>query len=134
MWPQTSTISKANFYTPKRSAARSSDSIIDGEYRGTLTLRCVCKFLVNVKELTNPAWIKAKGLLFLSLGLLSGGLLLFERPTLRVAALLLLAVWSFCRFYYFAFHVLERYVDPTFRFSGLLSLVRYLRDGGRPKP
>ena len=79
-----------------------------------------------MKDLTNPAWIKAKGILFLFLGLFSASLLFLERPTLRVAALLLLAVWAFCRFYYFAFYVLERYVDPTYRFSGLLSLFRYL--------
>src|SRR5690348_15494430 len=55
-----------------------------------------------MKDLTNPAWIKAKGFLFLVLGLSSATLLFFERPSLRVAALLLLVVWSFCRFYYFA--------------------------------
>jgi hypothetical protein len=79
-----------------------------------------------MKDLTNPAWIKAKGLLFLLAGLLSAALLFFERPTLRVAVLLAIAVWSFCRFYYFAFYVLQRYVDPAYRFSGLLSPVRYL--------
>jgi hypothetical protein len=79
-----------------------------------------------MKDLTNLAWIKTKGLLFLFLGLFSASLLFFERPSLRVAALLVLVVWSFCRFYYFAFYVLERYVDPSYRFSGLLSLARYL--------
>jgi hypothetical protein len=79
-----------------------------------------------MRELTNPVWIKTKGLLLLLLGLLSLTLLFLERPTYRVAALLLLAVWSFCRFYYFAFYVLERYVDPTYRFSSLFSLFRHL--------
>ncbi len=79
-----------------------------------------------MKDLTNPAWIKAKGILFLFLRVVSAVLLFFERPTLRVAALLLIAVWSFCRFYYFAFYVLEHYVDPTYEFSGLFSLARYL--------
>lgn len=86
-----------------------------------------------MKDLTNPAWIKAKGFLFLALGLFSATLLFFERPSLRVAALLLLVVWSFCRFYYFAFYVLERYVDPTYRFSGLLSLARYMLGKQRRK-
>jgi len=86
-----------------------------------------------MKDLTNLAWIKAKGLLFLFLGLFSASLLFFERPSLRVAALLLLVVWSFCRFYYFAFYVLERYVDPSYRFSGLLSLARYLLGKQRSK-
>ena len=79
-----------------------------------------------MRDLTSPTWIKAKGFLFLSLGLLAGVLLLLDRPTLRTTALLAIGVWSFCRFYYFAFYVLERYVDPSYRFSGLLSLARYL--------
>jgi len=79
-----------------------------------------------MKDLTNASWIKAKGLLFLFLGLLCSGLLLIDRPTLKTAGLLLLVIWSFCRFYYFAFYVIERYVDSGYRFSGLLSFFRYL--------
>jgi len=37
-----------------------------------------------------------------------------------------IAVWSFCRFYYFGFYVLERYVDPSYKFSGLISMARYV--------
>jgi hypothetical protein len=79
-----------------------------------------------MRELTNPTWIKIKGLLFLFLGLLSATMLFLEHPTRRVLLLLMLVIWCFCRFYYFAFYVIERYVDPNYRFSGLLSLVRYL--------
>jgi hypothetical protein len=86
-----------------------------------------------MRDLTSSTWIKAKGVLFLLLGLLAGVLLLLDRPTLRTAALLIVAVWSFCRFYYFSFYVLERYVDPSYRFSGLLSLSRYLILGKRPR-
>jgi hypothetical protein len=87
-----------------------------------------------MKDLSNPAWIKVKGLLFLFLGLLSAALLFFEHPTPRVALLLILAVWCFCRFYYFAFYVIEHYVDPSYRFSGLLSFARYLIHKQRQKP
>jgi hypothetical protein len=87
-----------------------------------------------MKDLSNPAWIKVKGLLFLFLGLLSAALLFLERPTLRVALLLMLAVWCFCRFYYFAFYVIERHVDPNYRFSGLLSFARYLIRKQQQKP
>lgn len=87
-----------------------------------------------MKDLTNPAWIKAKGLLFLLLGLFAAALLFLERPTLKVTVLLILAVWSFCRFYYFAFYVMERYVDPAYRFSGLFSLARHLLHTPRRKP
>jgi hypothetical protein len=79
-----------------------------------------------MRNLTSPALIKVKGGLFLLLGLLAGALILLQRPTLQVGVLLLIAVWAFCRFYYFAFYVIERYVDPTYRFTGLISFARYL--------
>ena len=86
-----------------------------------------------MKDLTSPRWIKLKGILFLLLGLLAATLVFSERPTFRVAALLIVVIWSFCRFYYFAFYVLERYVDPSFRFSGLLALLRHLIAAPRRK-
>ena len=79
-----------------------------------------------MRDLREPRWIIAKGFLFLLLGLLSGALLLAEHPTVKTVALLAIAVWSFCRFYYFAFYVLERYVDPRYKFSGLFSMLQYI--------
>jgi hypothetical protein len=79
-----------------------------------------------MKDLTNPNWIKAKGILFLIAGIAAAALLLIEAPGWKVALLLIATVWCFCRFYYFAFYVLERYVDPACKFSGLGSLVRHL--------
>jgi hypothetical protein len=79
-----------------------------------------------MKELTNPGWIKFKGILFLVVGLLSATLLLMEAPTIRVALLLAISIWCFCRFYYFAFYVIQHYVDPEWRFSGLWSFFLYL--------
>jgi len=78
-----------------------------------------------MKDLTNLAWIKAKGLLFLLVGILSATLLILDHPTWKTAALLAIAVWCFCRFYYFAFYVIEHYMDSSYRFSGLRSFVRY---------
>jgi len=79
-----------------------------------------------MKELTDPFWIKLKGLLFLLIGFAASILLFLEMPTVHVAVLLSVAVWCFCRFYYFAFYVIEHYVDPAYRFSGLISFARYL--------
>jgi len=79
-----------------------------------------------VKDLTNPRLIKLKGGLFLFAGVIAAARLLFENPTLRTAALLAITVWCFCRAYYFAFYVIEHYVDPTFHFSGLGFALRYL--------
>lgn len=88
-----------------------------------------------MRDLSNPRWIQIKGALFVLLGLLSAAALLLEAPTLRVGILLGVTVWAFCRAYYFAFYVLERYVDPRYRFSGLGSVLKYYlarRRGGSP--
>jgi hypothetical protein len=77
-------------------------------------------------DLTNPRLIKIKGFLFLLLGAFAAALILVEHPEWHVAFLLAVAIWSFCRFYYFAFYVIEKYVDSTYRFAGLSSFVRYL--------
>ena len=37
-----------------------------------------------------------------------------------------LTAWCFARCYYFAFYVIEHYMDPGFHFSGLWSFFRYL--------
>lgn len=79
-----------------------------------------------MKDLTDPRLIKLKGFLFLVLGIVSALLLVLEHPTLKVGLLLALTIWCFCRAYYFAFYVIERYVDPGYRFSGLWSFARYL--------
>jgi len=79
-----------------------------------------------MRDLQSRGLMWAKAVLFVIIGLVSSSLILIELPDLRVALLLVLTIWSFCRAYYFAFYVLERYVDPAFRFSGLVSLIRYL--------
>lgn len=77
-------------------------------------------------DLKSPLAIKLKGMLFLFLGLLASVVLIAEQPSLRIAFLLAVAIWSFCRFYYFAFYVIEHYVDSEFRFAGLISFAQYL--------
>ncbi len=77
-------------------------------------------------DLTDPRVIKLKGLLFLVTGGLSAFLLLAKNPSLENLLLLTIAIWSFSRFYYFAFYVIERYIDPGYRFAGLLSAIRHL--------
>ena len=76
-------------------------------------------------DLKSPTAIWVKGVLFLVLGLVASVLLLLHTPSLTVALLLCISVWAFCRFYYFAFYVIGHYVDPDYRFSGLLSFARY---------
>jgi len=80
----------------------------------------------TMKDLTSPTWIKVKGLLFLLIGIIAAILIFLGDPNWRTAVLLTLAIWSFCRFYYFAFYVIEKYVDPAYKFSGLISFAKYL--------
>ena len=85
-----------------------------------------------MKDLTH-FWIKFKGLLFLLLGTAAAALLLLDNLKWQTAFFLAVTVWSFCRFYYFAFYVIEKYVDPSHKFSGLISFARYLCQRARKK-
>jgi len=76
-------------------------------------------------DLKNPRVIWMKGILFLLLGLFAVGMLLALAPDLKVAALLVIAIWAFCRAYYFAFYVIEHYVDANYQFAGLGDFLRY---------
>jgi len=82
-----------------------------------------------MRDLTNSRHMMLKAALFGVIGLGSAGLLLVESLSLRTATLLVLTIWSFCRLYYFAFYVIEKYIDPTFRFSGVFAALRYLARG-----
>jgi hypothetical protein len=79
-----------------------------------------------MRDLKSPSAIWLKGGLFLTLGTASAVLLLVEAPSLKVAVLLAVSIWAFCRAYYFAFYVIEHYLNPNYRFSGLISVVRFL--------
>ncbi len=77
-------------------------------------------------DITNPRLLYFKGGLFLILGGLAVAGILMMYPDLRLAILLAIAIWSFCRAYYFAFYVVQHYIDPGYRFAGLFSFARYL--------
>jgi hypothetical protein len=77
-------------------------------------------------DLTSKTAIYLKAVLFLVIGGTSAALLILQIPTLQTAILLWLLIWSFCRAYYFAFYVIEHYVDPSFRFAGLFDFARYM--------
>jgi hypothetical protein len=81
----------------------------------------------DMKDLTSAFWIKLKGILFLLIGIVAAVFLFLDNPKWQTAVLLAMAIWSFCRFYYFAFYVIEKYVDASYKFSGLFSFAQYLR-------
>jgi hypothetical protein len=83
-------------------------------------------------DLKNPTVIWIKGVLFLIVGLFASTLLVLHAPSLTVALLLCVSVWAFCRAYYFAFYVIEHYLDANYRYSGLLSFLQYVMRIRRP--
>ncbi len=78
-----------------------------------------------MRDLKTSRWMWIKAGLFVVIGVASCALILAEASDWRIALLLVLAIWAFCRAYYFAFYVIEKYIDPSFKFSGLFSVLRY---------
>ena len=76
-------------------------------------------------DIQNPRLLWFKGGLFVVLGLMAVVTALLMFPSWQLAVLFALAIWAFCCAYYFAFYVIEHYVDPSFRFAGLLSVLQY---------
>lgn len=87
-----------------------------------------------MRDLTNPRWMYAKVVLLVVVLALALGLILIDLPTWRTAFLLALVVWSAARAYYFFFYVIERYIDPSHRFSGIASAIRHLLAHQKPDP
>ena len=79
-----------------------------------------------MRAIKNRNIILLKGMLFLLTGIVSSIIILIEHPNLKMLLLLILAVWSFARFYYFLFYVIEHYVDNSYKFSGLCSFILYV--------
>ena len=86
-----------------------------------------------MQDLKSARTMWLKGALFLIIGVVSAALLFLENQDVRTAVLIALMIWGFCRAYYFAFYVIQHYIDPGYRFSGLISFVAYTlrRRGGR---
>lgn len=78
------------------------------------------------RDLRSSKAIYVKGFLFVAIAALSGGILIAKTMRWDVALLLAICVWASCRAYYFAFYVIEKYVDAEFRFSGLIDFVKYV--------
>jgi hypothetical protein len=77
-------------------------------------------------DIKNHRLLYAKAGLFVLGGLLASAGILLTLPSLKIAALLAIAIWCFARAYYFAFYVIEHYIDRGYRFAGLWSFVWYL--------
>lgn len=79
-----------------------------------------------MRDLTDPRLMYLKAILFVFAGVTAGTALLVERMSMRDVFLLIVCVWCFARAYYFLFYVIERYIDPRYKFAGVGSAVVYL--------
>jgi hypothetical protein len=87
-----------------------------------------------MRDIQSPWLIHAKGALFILLGLISSALLIAESPTLKNILLLVITIWAFCRFYYYLFYVLEKYLGSEKKFAGVWDALSYLwRQWLRPR-
>jgi hypothetical protein len=77
-------------------------------------------------DLKSPRAICLKAFLFLLSGLGAALLLVLQNCSWTTVFLVTVAVWSFCRLYYFLFYVVEHYVDPSFTYSGLIPMLKHL--------
>lgn len=75
-------------------------------------------------DIKSPRLLYFKGALMLITGLLASSVLIAEHPSFKTIVLLMIAIWGFCRAYYFAFYVIQNYIDPDFRYSGLIAFLR----------
>lgn len=86
-----------------------------------------------MSDLSSKTLIVVKGLLFAGIAGICSTILVVQSPRLTTVLLLALLIWSACRFYYFLFYVLEKYVDPTMRYAGLLDLLLGMRQRRRQR-
>ncbi len=85
-------------------------------------------------DLKDPRLIYLKGFFFFAAGALAAAGIILEHPSFRTVFFLFIAIFCFCRLYYYMFYVIEKYVDSTYRFAGITSFLIYLlRRKGRER-
>ncbi|MEO1535442.1 MAG: hypothetical protein AAFS11_07765 [Planctomycetota bacterium] len=75
-------------------------------------------------DLKDPRLMYLKAALFVVIGIVSLAYIALRTQDWLLVAVAILGVWAFCRAYYFAFYVIEHYIDPGYRYDGLLSFFR----------
>ena len=79
-----------------------------------------------IKDLKSKRLIYLKAILFIVILFFSVVLNIIEDRAIFRVFFLVLAIWSSARLYYFAFYVIENYVDADFKFSGIFDFLVYL--------
>lgn len=82
-------------------------------------------------DLKDARLMYLKAALFLVIGIMAIAGILATYFSWQIVLFLILAIWAFCRFYYFCFYVIEKYIDPQFKFAGLYSVLVYFWKKGK---
>ncbi len=77
-------------------------------------------------DLKSPTAIYFKGFSFVFICMAASALLLVEHFSWRHLFLLLVSIWAACRSYYFAFYVIQNFVDEDYKFAGIWDFARYM--------
>lgn len=77
-------------------------------------------------DLKRPGLIYLKGFLFIIITVCGSAILFYRNPAWETALLLILICWASARTYYFMFYVIEKYVDSNYKFSGIISFIKYI--------
>lgn len=77
-------------------------------------------------DLIKPKWMYLKAIGFVLIAFLCAIGLLLRSMSFETGVLILLLMWASARAYYFCFYVIERYIDPEFRYSGIGSALGYM--------
>ena len=87
-----------------------------------------------MQNLLRPRWMAIKAALFVVIALLAGLCVIRRDPTWTTAGCVVAIAWASSRAYYFAFYVIGHYVDPAFRFAGLIDFARWALRRRRSPP
>lgn len=82
-------------------------------------------------DLVNPKWMCLKAIGFVLIAFLCALGLMLRSMRIETAVLILLMVWASARAYYFCFYVIERYINPEFKYAGLSSALAFLLNSDR---
>ena len=77
-------------------------------------------------DLVNPKWMYLKAIGFVLIAFLCAASLFIKLMELDTVVLIVCLVWASARAYYFCFFVIEKYIDPEYKFAGVGSAIRYV--------
>ena len=77
-------------------------------------------------HLVNPKWMYLKAIGFALIALLCAASLFMKSMRRDTVVLIVCLVWASARAYYFCFYVIEKYIDPEYKFAGVGSAIQHL--------